>query len=285
MAFDLTRLALHVAKAVDAPSFTPERAVELAARDAAYEERMRNPSTLDKIGNFLPVLGPIALGAVAGAGIAGTFGGAAGAAATKLTSTALAPAPPPPPRSAIMLEGNGFDWGQITTGLINAATAYQQQRAAAAQVAGPVAAPGMTNIAWPAVIPRVMSSLGMGGVVAAGGAVVRAGSRLIQTAIGNISRKRVVAIAKTLGIQGAATALGIGAVEIAQMVLDEGQRRGRRGGITSAQMRTTRRTIGKVMGLHRQIAAACTSARAGRPGGRARRAPYCPPPKVIVTKR
>lgn len=210
-------------------------------------------------------------------------GGVLGALGVKaMAATASAPSPTPPPvtqaqvdvyyaapTGATMFDSANFDWGSTLTGLVGAALNYRNQRAQTAMVSGAVALPGgvpvsAQNVGWFPALPSIgaMGARLLPSVGAVGAVAMRAG-RYIATAIGNITKQRVVAIAKTLGIQAAATALGLGAVEIAQMVLDEEVRvrRRRRGGITGAQMKTTRRTIGKVERLHRQIVAACSSAR------------------------
>lgn len=230
-------------------------------------------------------------------------GGVLGALGVKaMATTASAPSAPPPAltqaqvanynRSNAMFEdASSWNWGNIATTAVNAFTEYQRQRQQIAPVAmpgGAVVGMGLGLGALPALgglVGRALPSMFGGAVVGAiGGAVVR-GGRMIATAIGNISRKRVVAIAKTLGIQAAATALGIGAVEVAQMVLDEQGHKRRGGGVTGAQLRTTRKTMRKVMGMARTIRSACseTGFLARRSSGR--KAPYCPPPRVIVTKR
>ena len=91
-----------------------------------------------------------------------------------------------------------------------------------------------------------------------------------------MSSKKAARLAKAIGIEGAAVALGIGTVELAQMVLDSStsSRRGR--GISAAQMRTTRRTIRSVTGLYRQIQSACGGA------GMARRASRRAPPFALA---
>lgn len=184
------------------------------------------------------------------------------------------------------LDAGAFSLGDTLVGLTNAALNYRAQRAQVAAISGPAAMPGGPAVASPVAFPTLPAIGGMIGraLPAVVGGAVRVGGRLIQTAIGAISRKRVVAIAKTLGIQGAATALGIGAVEIAQMVLDEQQRRRRGGGVTAAQLRTTRKTMRRVMGMARQIRSACseTGFLARRSSGRGK---ACPAPRVIVTKR
>jgi hypothetical protein len=232
-----------------------------------------------------------AFGTLVKSGIAAAGGVAGKIAVTAMAATAPQPyvgqplpyALAPGDLGGTMFDSNGFDWSGLLQGGLNAVQAYQARRAAA--TAAPMAMPGSTYamgmaatpVAWPTLpaIGGAISRMLPAVVGGAAGAVVR-GGRMIATAIGNISRKRVVAIAKTLGIQGAATALGLGAVEIAQMVLDEDKRKGRRGGITGAQLRTTRRTIGKVERAHRQIVAMCNTARVP---SRRRAARWCPPAK------
>lgn len=224
--------------------------------------------------------------------------------ANRMAASASTPSPPPPaltqaqvdtyyttPRSSTMFEdAGGWNWGNILQTGVNAFTEYQRSRQAAAPMAMPGGMPvQMASVAFPALgalpalggmMSRALPAV-LGGVV--GGAVVR-GGRMIATAIGNISRKRVVAIAKTLGIQGAATALGIGAVELAQMVLNEQAHKRRGGGVTGAQLRTTRKTMRKVMGMARTIRSACSET-----GFLKRSSPrhhhHQPAPRVIITKR
>lgn len=232
-------------------------------------------------------------------------GGVLGALGVKaMAATASAPSPPPPAltqaqvanynRSNAMFEdANSWNWGNIATTAVNAFTEYQRQRQQIAPVAmpgGAVVGMGLGLGALPALggmVGRALPSMFGGAVVGAiGGAVVR-GGRMVMTAIGSITKARVVAIAKTLGIQAAATALGIGAIEIAQYVLDEEvkKRRRRGGGVTGAQLRTTRKTMRKVMGMARTIRSACSETGFLARRSSARKAPYCPPPRVIVTKR
>lgn len=197
------------------------------------------------------------------------------------------------PRSFTMFEDVGTGWTDLLQRGVNTFLQYQQQR----QSVAPVAMPGGAAVGMglglgvlPAVggmVGRAIPSMFGGAVVGAiGGAVVR-GGRMVMTAIGNITKERVVAIAKTLGIQAAATALGIGAIEIAQYVLDEEvkKRRRRGGGVTGAQLRTTRKTMRKVMGMARSIRSACSETGFLQRRSASRKAPYCPPPRVIVTKR
>lgn len=110
------------------------------------------------------------------------------------------------------------------------------------------------------VIGRVGAGLGFGGA-AAGGALVRTagtailsqGGRIIGfiTSAGTrISRKRAVALAKSLGLQAAAAGLGVGIVELATAVAEETGRPRRRRGITARDFSTTRRTLTKIKRMH-----------------------------------
>jgi len=113
-----------------------------------------------------------------------------------------------------------------------------------------------------------------GGARAGGGALITGGAagNLVLSSTGRIisvitaggariGRKRVVAIAKFLGINGAAAALGIGAVELAQMVVEETGRPRRRRGITARDFATTRRTMTKIKSMHAMLPTRGTSRR------------------------
>lgn len=70
-----------------------------------------------------------------------------------------------------------------------------------------------------------------------------------------LQTRRAVLLAKSIGIQAAATMLGIGVAELAQAVLQESTRkRGRARGISARDFRTTSRTIGKFNRMHHRIA-------------------------------
>lgn len=92
---------------------------------------------------------------------------------------------------------------------------------------------------------------------AVGGALgLKALKGLMTSAWGYVSRKKVVAIVKAVGIEAAAVALGVGAVEVAQMIAADaasGTKRRRRG-ITAADLRRTKATIGKINRMHSQLA-------------------------------
>lgn len=96
---------------------------------------------------------------------------------------------------------------------------------------------------------------------AAGGAVVgvlrSAGGRVLGWILPSgrrVTRKAAVAMAKQFGLIAAASALGATVEDLAQAVLDEEAKPRRGRGITASQLRTTRRTIGKVERAHKQLA-------------------------------
>lgn len=134
-------------------------------------------------------------------------------------------------------------------------TAADRLQMALTPVAAPIAMPALGGLSG------LMARLGAGGIGAAAGAAMgairSASGRLLGfiTASGRrVSRRQAVRLAREMGITAAATALGVGAAELAEAVLDE-TKRGRRGrGITAAQIRTTTRTIRKLERAHAQIA-------------------------------
>lgn len=113
--------------------------------------------------------------------------------------------------------------------------------------------------------PRMslITSAGMSGVPA----IARAGTQLIgnifRTSTGKISgflvggrrisRKSAVKLAKEVGIGTAAATLGIGAVELAQAILDESTTRRRRRGITARDLANARRVACKVSRMARDL--------------------------------
>jgi hypothetical protein len=77
---------------------------------------------------------------------------------------------------------------------------------------------------------------------------------VFTSGFGFVSRKKVVEIVKAIGINAAAVVLGIGVLEVAQLLAaDAVAKKRRRGGITSRQLRTTRSTIGKVERIHGKL--------------------------------
>lgn len=255
--------------------------VEQAAQIVTDREREKSSGFLGAINTYVaPIVkavGPVALGALAAGAAApliGTAAKAAGSLVTGMTGggSKLAPTQPTGLPAALPVayapqpqQGTKpmeFDLsGLLNTGL-QAAMQYklaeQQQRLIPDH--GPIMPGGfggaqVTQAAFP-----LAGMLGAGALIAGGGALVRAVGGRVMTALGAMTRKRVVAIAKQLGIAGASTALGIGAVEIAQMVIDDGKKKGRGKGVSAANIRTTKRTLRTVVGLYKQVQGACSSA-------------------------
>lgn len=170
--------------------------------------------------------------------------------------------------------------GQGISALQNIVTQKMQQRNGGSTMAMPGGAPLMVSqIPMPApfqvalgTLPMIGRAVGAVGSVAAGILRTAAGKiRGVMMAGGRfVSSKKAVALAKRVGIDAAAVALGVSTVEMAQMVIDDTGRRGRGRGITSGSMKTTRRTIRQVVGLHRQIVSACSVARGPRRSSGAR---------------
>lgn len=106
----------------------------------------------------------------------------------------------------------------------------------------------------------------IGGMSSIGGAVARLGTiaGIVRGASGKIlrvvlptgrvvSRKNAVKLAKQVGIATAATVLGISAVDVAQMVLDESSTRRRRRGITARDLQNARRVACTVSRMARDL--------------------------------
>lgn len=141
-------------------------------------------------------------------------------------------------------------------------------------------------------------AMGLPGLIPRAGALIggaaRAGVGLMRTAAGKvrgvflgsgrfISSKKGAALAKRVGIDAAAAALGISAVEMAEMVLasQEGRRRGR--GLSARDMRIAKRTIRTIDRLHDEIVRACRGTMPARRAP-ARAAAACPPVRLIRMK-
>lgn len=135
----------------------------------------------------------------------------------------------------------------------------------------PIGAPQLGGI-----LPAIGGTLGriLPGAAGLVGGAVRAAAGLVRTAAGKIrgvvlasgrfvSSRKAALLAKRVGIDAAAAALGVSAVELAEMVLAEQERAGRRRsrGVSAADLRRTRRTIGTIERMHRQIVSACHDAR------------------------
>ena len=78
-----------------------------------------------------------------------------------------------------------------------------------------------------------------------------------------VTANSVLALTRELGIVAAAAALGLTAVEVAQIIAARPRRRRR--GITAAQIATTRRTIRKITSVQRALAEVCPPPRRRAP--------------------
>lgn len=136
------------------------------------------------------------------------------------------------------------------------------------------AAAGIQPALWGAAAPAIgrgAAALGLRGAV---GAVGR-----------RMTRANAVRLARMVGPHAAAAALGIGVVELAQMMVGDAARRRRGRGITAAQMKTTRRTIRAVERLHDQIVDACRDAIPRRAPARRAACPVHAPATVTKVVR
>lgn len=131
------------------------------------------------------------------------------------------------------------------------------------------------------ILPGVTPTAGPGGVairgmlspaLSAARAVVKAIGAKIFAAVGRrVSPQQALALAKRVGIDTAALALGLSTVELAQYVLHSQAVRGRRRrGITGRQISNARSTIRRMTGFMAQVQQACAPAM--RRGARRHRA-------------
>ena len=141
-------------------------------------------------------------------------------------------------------------------------------------VGSPIFAGGINPMAIGSIISGIGRTIFGGGARAGGGALITGGAagNLVLSSTGRIlsvitasgariGRKRAVSIAKFLGLNAAAAALGIGVVELAQMTVDETGRPRRRRGITARDFATTRRTMTKIKSMHAMLPTRGTSRR------------------------
>lgn len=131
--------------------------------------------------------------------------------------------------------------------------------------------PGEAGVAaFGALIPRVaggaMAAARAPGLVFTTTGVIRG----VQTASGFFNRRRMVQLAKTVGLEAAAAALGITVVQLATAVGDEQRRPRRRRGISGRDLATTRRTIRAIKSMACQIGVSTAA-----PRRRATRAKTC----------
>lgn len=119
----------------------------------------------------------------------------------------------------------------------------------------PAGFPGLAGLGAMArgIAPGAMMAAG----AAAVGIVRSAAGRIIGWVLPSgtkVTRAAAVKLAKEMGLSVAAGAIGATAVDLAEAVMQqEGGGRRRSRGITGAQLRTTRRTMGKIERMHRLI--------------------------------
>lgn len=105
---------------------------------------------------------------------------------------------------------------------------------------------------------------GMSALPGIGGAIVRAGAGILRTTTGKISsvvlasgqkisRKKAASFIKRFGFEAGAAALGITAIEAAQLLLDDAQTPRRRRGLTYKQIQSARRTACMVSKMARDL--------------------------------
>jgi len=153
---------------------------------------------------------------------------------------------------------------------------------------GPISGGGM-GMAQPVGFPALLGGAarlvpGAARLLGAAAGVVRTAAgkiRGVMTSAGRfVSSSKAAALARKVGLETAAVALGVSAVELAEMILADQERKGRRRGrgVSGADLRRTRRTIRTVERMHDQIVAAC------RPSMPRRAARSCPPPRIQLVK-
>lgn len=108
-----------------------------------------------------------------------------------------------------------------------------------------------------------------GGLVKLAGAAGRTIWKVVLPSGKVVTRKNAVALARRIGLESAAVALGISAVEMASAIAEESTRRRRGRGITGRDLAVVRRTARKLN------SAACALAGIPRPAARAPRSRVC----------
>jgi hypothetical protein len=154
---------------------------------------------------------------------------------------------------------------------------YASTQTASLMGGGPVVGPGGggAGVSGGGMVPVGATGTWMGRyIVGARGIVRNIAGKIIGVMRGTslFRNARVVGLVKTLGIPGAAVALGILVSEVSEMFVQHAARPGRRArGISGRDIKCTRRTLGKIRSVQRLI---------GLPG--ARRAPSRARPAVAV---
>lgn len=159
--------------------------------------------------------------------VGGLVGGPTGALVGAAVSRSLAPSAPTPQ-------------------LAPTAVAIAPPRIGGSQT-GPTATPAMAGAIVPAARTMIQGLLSL--------ATATIGKRVTSAS--------VLSLVRELGLVSAAAALGLSAVEVAQIIAAKPRRRRR--GITAAQIATTRRTIRKVTSIQRALAEVCPPPRRRAP--------------------
>jgi len=160
---------------------------------------------------------------------------------------------------------------------------------------GPIGgtASGM-GMARPAGFPAILG--GAARLVPGASRLLGAAAGIVRTAAGKVrgvmtsagrfvSSTKAAALAKKVGLETAAVALGVSAVELAEMVLADQEQRGRRRsrGVSGTDLKRTRRTIRTIERMHQQIVSACRPAMPRRTFSRPV-AKSCPPVRLVKVK-
>jgi len=119
---------------------------------------------------------------------------------------------------------------------------------------------GASNMASPGIFSTALgaaASIGLGGLKKIGNTVYSATGKILHVIVGGmkVTPRKAKALAKQIGLDAAAAALGISAVELAQMVLSDSARtsRGNSRGISGADLRRTRRTMNKIKSINKYL--------------------------------
>ncbi|MBI4598007.1 MAG: hypothetical protein HY737_06375 [Candidatus Omnitrophica bacterium] len=151
--------------------------------------------------------------------------------------------------------GTGFDLGSLAGGILDAVTIREQRKLL--QAAAPLSMAPMARQAG-----RILSGPFVGSVTQmagrAVGAIRNAAGRIVGfiTSSGRrISPKTAASVAKKIGIEAAAVALGITAFELAEMLFDQAARPRRRRGLSYRDIRTARRVCRTISTMQTQLAA------------------------------
>ena len=116
-----------------------------------------------------------------------------------------------------------------------------------------------TPAAWPTAIGAAAAA-GLTGITRIGSILYSKAGRIIGVMVGSrkITPQKAAVLAKKVGMEAAAAALGISIVELAQMVMeDDAKKRRRRQGISSSEVRITKRTMSKLKSINRAISTSC----------------------------